>query len=314
MSVAEDRAGHLRLIQGEVAELGENLAEGAAERPDAGDLTRVIDAVAAFVKHRLGGDYRVDDFGFDPEFAENILLHALRPLYRKWFRVETRGVENLPQDRGALLVSNHSGTLPLDGLMLGVAVHDETPSQRFLRLLGADVVFNMPFVGDIARKSGATLAGNADAHALLTADNLVGVFPEGFKGVGKPFSERYRLQRFGRGGFVAAALRTGCPIIPCAIVGAEEIYPMLGNISPIARLLGIPYAPVTPTWPLLGPVGLIPLPSKWYIEFGEPIPTDTYGPDAAEDPMIVFDLTDQVRETIQQNLYALLVQRRNVFF
>jgi 1-acyl-sn-glycerol-3-phosphate acyltransferase len=139
------------------------------------------------------------------------------------------------------------------------------------------------------------------------------VWPEGFKGIGKPFSERYRLQRFGRGGFVSAALRAGVPIIPCSIVGAEEIYPIVGNVKVLARLLGFPYLPVTPFFPLLGPLGLIPLPSKWIIEFGEPIPTDHYPDGAADDPMLVFNLTDQVRETIQQTLYRLLIQRRSVF-
>ncbi|MEO6822075.1 MAG: glycerol acyltransferase, partial [Candidatus Nanopelagicales bacterium] len=132
-------------------------------------------------------------------------------------------------------------------------------------------------------------------------------------GVGKPFADRYKLQRFGRGGFVAAALRSRVPIIPCAIVGAEETYPMIANAKPLARLLGLPYFPITPTFPWLGPLGLVPLPSRWVIEFGDPIPTDQYPAGAADDPMLVFNLTDQVRETIQQTLYRLLVQRRGVF-
>lgn len=138
--------------------------------------------------------------------------------------------------------------------------------------------------------------------------------PEGFKGLGKPFSERYKLQRFGRGGFVATALKTRVPIIPCSVVGAEEIYPMLGNSRTLARVFGIPYFPLTPTFPWLGPLGTIPLPTKWTIQFGTPIPTDQYPAEAAEDPMLVFNLTDQVRETIQHTLYELLVSRRSVFF
>jgi len=134
------------------------------------------------------------------------------------------------------------------------------------------------------------------------------VFPEGFKGVGKLYRDRYKLQRFGRGGFVSAAVRTGTPIVPVSIVGAEETYPMLGNIKPLARLLGIPYFPVTPTFPWLGPLGLIPLPSKWLIAFGEPIETAKYG-DQADDPAVVFNLADQVRETIQQTLHRLLDER-----
>jgi 1-acyl-sn-glycerol-3-phosphate acyltransferase len=181
-------------------------------------------------------------------------------------------------------------------------------------MLGADLVFRTPLVAPMARKTGSTLACNEDAERLLTSGELAGVWPEGFKGIGKPFSERYKLQRFGRGGFVSAALRAGVPIIPCSIVGAEEIYPIVGNVKVLARLLGFPYVPVTPFFPLLGPLGLLPLPSKWIIEFGEPIATDELGPSAADDPMLVFNLTDQVREVIQQTLYKLLLARRSVFF
>ena len=222
-------------------------------------------------------------------------------------------MENVPASGGGLVVANHSGTLPVDALMATVALHDDHPAQRRMRLLGADLVFDLPVIGSMSRKMGSTLACNEDAERLLTEGQLVGVFPEGFKGIGKPFRERYTLQRFGRGGFVSAALRTGAPIIPCAIVGAEEIYPMIGNAKTAARLMGLPYFPITPTWPLLGPLGLVPLPSKWYIEFGEPIRTDVFGENAADDPMLVFNLTDQVRETIQHSLYQLLLQRKGVW-
>jgi 1-acyl-sn-glycerol-3-phosphate acyltransferase len=265
----------------------------------------------ALLRRRLTGDYEVDEFGFDPEVTKTFTLALLRPIAEKWFRVEVRGIENVPAEGGALIVSNHSGTVPVDALMTMVAVHDHTG--RFLRALGADLVFRMPVIGELARRGGATLACNEDAERMLSSGELVGVWPEGFKGIGKPFRERYTLQRFGRGGFVTAALRTGAPIIPCAIVGAEEIYPMIGNAKTAARLLGLPYFPITPTFPLLGPLGLLPLPSKWLIAFGEPIETASYGPSAAEDPMLVFNLTDQVRETIQQSLYQLLLQRRSVF-
>jgi 1-acyl-sn-glycerol-3-phosphate acyltransferase len=278
------------------------------------DVERQVAAALAFVRRRLSGDYAVDDFGFDEDFTENAYLPLLRPLYKSWFRVEVRGIENIPGAGGALIVANHSGTVALDSLMTQVAVHDEHPAHRFLRMLGADLVFKTPIVGSVARKSGCTLAANPDAERLLASGELVGVWPEGFKGVGKPFSERYKLQRFGRGGFVAAALRTSVPIVPCSIVGAEEIYPVVGNLKTVARLIGVPYIPVTPTFPLLGPLGLVPLPSKWIIEFGAPVETAVLGRQAADDPMVVFDLTDRVRETIQQTLYSLLLQRRSVFF
>jgi 1-acyl-sn-glycerol-3-phosphate acyltransferase len=228
--------------------------------------------------------------------------------------VEVRGTQNVPSEGGALVVANHSGTIALDSLMTQVAVHDEHPAHRHLRMLGADLVFQLPFVADLARKSGTTLACNEDAERLLRSGEVVGVWPEGFKGVGKPFAERYKLQRFGRGGFVSAAIRSRVPIVPCSIVGAEEIYPMIANLGTLARLVGLPYLPVTPTFPWLGPLGLVPLPSKWIIEFGEPIPTDQYATGTAEDPMLVFDLTDRVRETIQQTLRTLLASRPRTFF
>lgn len=284
---------------------------GGSEGPH-GWSDRIAGALS-FLRRRLTGAYEVDDSGFDADFTESVFLPALRPLFYDWFRTEVRGIANIPTNGGALIVANHSGTLPVDGLMTMVAIHDTHPARRHLRMLGADLVFATPFVSEMARATGTTLACSADAERLLTAGELVAVYPEGFKGIGKPFTDRYKLQRFGRGGFVAAALRAGVPIVPCSIVGAEEAYPMLGDLRPLARLLGLPYLPVTPTFPWLGPFGLIPLPSKWLIEFGEPVRTDGYTPDAADDPTLVLDLTDQVRETIQRTLYALLLDRPDPF-
>ncbi|SCK51765.1 lysophospholipid acyltransferase family protein [Streptomyces sp. WMMB 322] len=286
---------------------------GGAGGTEGGWEGRAAQALA-FLRRRVTGEYEVDDFGYDPELTDQVLMSLLRPLYEKYFRVEVRGIENIPAEGSALIVSNHSGTLPLDGLMMQVAVHDHHPAGRHLRLLAADLVFVLPVVNALARKAGHTLACSQDAAALLERGEVVGVMPEGFKGLGKPFSERYKLQRFGRGGFVSTALRAGAPIVPCSVVGAEEIFPMVGNAKTLARLLGFPYFPVTPTFPWLGPLGALPLPTKWTIQFGEPIPTDGYPAGSAEDPMLVFNLTDQIRETIQHTLYKLLVQRRSVFF
>ena len=289
-------------------------AEGDGDGDGYGGLERRVAAGLSFLRRRLTGDYEVDDFGYDAELTDQVLMSLLRPVYEKYFRVEVKGVENIPAEGGALIVANHSGTLPLDGLMMQVAVHDHHPADRHLRLLAADLVFVLPVVNELARKLGHTLACAEDAERLLAQGELVGVMPEGFKGIGKPFGERYKLQRFGRGGFVSTALRQGAPIVPCSIVGAEEIYPMIGNSKTLARLLGFPYFPLTPTFPWLGPLGAVPLPTKWTIQFGEPIPTDGYAPEAAEDPVLMFNLTDQVREQIQHTLYKLLVQRRSVFF
>ena len=299
-----------------VREIDDRRSAASASAPtdeSPNELANRIAAVAEFVRKRMMGDYAVDEFGFDQHLNNSVFLPLLRVFFNSWFRVEVSGIENLPETGAALVVANHAGVLPIDGLMASVAVHDKHPAHRDLRLLAADMVFTMPVMGQAARKAGHTMACTADAHRLLAAGELTAVFPEGYKGLGKHFKDRYKLQRFGRGGFVAAALRAKAPIVPCSIVGSEEIYPMIADVKLLARLLGLPYFPITPLFPLAGPVGLVPLPSKWHIQFGEPIETADYDDAAADDPMVTFELTDQVRETIQQTLYQLLANRRNMF-
>jgi 1-acyl-sn-glycerol-3-phosphate acyltransferase len=304
-------------VDAEVARRGWAPAVDALEalRDASGD--RFLDHVreaAAFLRRRLTGDYAIDDYGFDPDLTESILMPLLRPLHRHYWRVSSHGVENLPLEGGGLVVANHAGTLPVDAMIARLDILEHTG--RHARELAADLVFKTPFVASLGRKTGATLASGDDADRLLTSGELVAVWPEGFKGVGKPWKDRYKLQRFGRGGFVATALRAQVPIVPMAIVGSEEIYPMLYDLRVVARLLGLPYFPVVPQMfalPVLGPIALLPLPSKWIIEYGEPIDTTAYGPEAADDPMAVFDLTDRVRDTIQQMLYRNLMGRRSVF-
>jgi 1-acyl-sn-glycerol-3-phosphate acyltransferase len=189
-------------------------------------------------------------------------------------------------------------------------VYAEHPAHRNLRLLGADLVYEIPGLASMARRSGHTRATPDCAARLLAAGELVGVFPEGFKGIGKPFRERYRLQRFGRGGFVRTAISAGVPMVPCAIVGAEEIYPMIGNARPVAKLLRLPYFPVTPLFPWLGPLGAVPLPSNWIIEFCPPVATR---PATARQPEEVSCLADTVRGTIQRKLDELVAQRGPAF-
>jgi 1-acyl-sn-glycerol-3-phosphate acyltransferase len=290
------------------------MLEHDATSAQAERLERRLESALDFFVRRLQGGYRVDEYGFDKDLTENVVLPLFRPLYEKWFRVEVNGIDNVPAEGGALLVANHAGGLwALDAAMTAVAVHVEHPAGRYLRPLGADLLFGTPGVGSFARKTGSTLACTEDAERLLAAGELVGVWPEGFKGIGKPFRERYKLQRFGRGGFVHAAIKSGVPIIPVSVVGAEEIHPVLGNAKVLARLFNLPYFPLTPTFPWLGPLGLVPLPSKWYIEFGAPIHTEDIDAAAADDPATVFDLADRVRETIQSTLYRLLIQRRSIW-
>lgn len=270
-----------------------------------------IEKALAFLRRRLTGAYETDDFGFDHDLAENVIMPALRPLFERYWRVEQRGTEHLPREGSAILVANHSGTLPLDALMMSYGVHEETG--RHVRLLAADLALRLPVFGQLSRKAGNTLACPEDARRLLAAGELVGVCPEGYKGLGKPFRQRYRLQRFGRGGFAEVAMGAGVPVIPVAIVGAEEIYPMLADLKPIARLLGLPYFPVTPLFPWFGPLGALPLPSRWIITYGAPIVPEAVTPDESQDPMAVFNFADRVRDEIQQMLYRALATRRSVF-
>jgi 1-acyl-sn-glycerol-3-phosphate acyltransferase len=280
----------------------------------ADELPRRLADVVQLLSRRMRGDYHEDEWGFDEEFAEAV-FPLLEFLYETWWRVEAKGVSNVPAHGRALLVSNHAGALfPFDASMILLSIMKRHPLPRWARFLVLDWAFVLPFVSAFMRRVGGVPASKHNAARLLDQDELVMVFPEGAKGTGKQFSERYRLQRFGRGGFVEVALRTGAPIVPVAVVGSEEIYPKLGDARPLARALGAPFVPVTPTFPWLGPLGLIPLPSKWRIEFCEPIDVSQHGPDAAEDRRLLFDLSEQVRETIQAKLYENLVTRRAAFF
>jgi 1-acyl-sn-glycerol-3-phosphate acyltransferase len=265
---------------------------------------------AEFARQRLAGEFQTDETGFDPHFHAHVIMPLTRALYRNWFRIEMRGVEHVPDEGGALVVANHSGVLPFDAIMLQTGLLDAHAQHRNLRLLGADLVYAIPGLATLAVKSGHTRADPAEAARLLAGGHLVGVFPEGFKGIGKLFRERYQLQRFGRGGFAATAIEAGVPIVPCAIVGAEEIYPMIGNARPLARIFGLPYFPVTPLFPWLGPLGAIPLPSNWIIEFLPPVPTDDY-PVGDEDA--IAELSDRIRDTIQQKLHTLVAERGPAF-
>lgn len=251
---------------------------------------------------------------FDPRLTDEVLLPAFRPLYSDWFRVDVLGAQHLPADGAAVLAANHGGGLwALDSVMTAVAVHDEHPAHRHLRMLGADLIFRTPGLSALAARGGVVPADLAHLDRLLADGELVGVWPEGYRGIGKPFSQRYRLQRFGRGGFARAAVRHGAPIIPTAIVGAEEIHPVLGTAPAVAKALRLPYFPLTPTFPWLGPLGLIPLPSKWLIEFGEPIPTAQLPAGAADDALLVHQLVQQVRTAIEESLQRLRARRTTVW-
>ena len=287
-------------------ELPDALTRGAAALP------REARDTLEHVLRRLEGEQQDDEWGFDEDFAD-LVEPFLGFLFDRWWRVKVEGAHRVPAHGRALLASNHAGILPWDATMISVALLRQHPLPRHPRFLVLNWAFDLPWISVFIRRVGGVVASPYNALRLLEQDHLVAVFPEGVKGTGKPFAERYRLQRFGRGGFVEIALRAGAPIVPVAVVGSEEIYPKLADVRPLARLVGAPFFPVTPTFPWLGPLGVVPLPSKWRIEFCDPIQTAHYGPDAASDRGLVLELTEQVRETVQQALYANLVRRGQAF-
>jgi 1-acyl-sn-glycerol-3-phosphate acyltransferase len=254
-----------------------------------------------------------DGFDFDPEFTERVTNVALW-FYRNYWRVEVDGVTNVPSSGRALLVANHAGIVPYDGAMIRTAILAEHPRPRHARMLVVDWAFALPFANLLLTKTGNVLAHPDNATALLERDELVGVFPEGVKGASKPYRDRYRVRRFGRGGFVQVALRTGSPVIPIAVVGSEELHPVIADLRPLAQLLRLPAAPITPTFPWLGLGGLVPLPSNWLIAFGKPIDVARFGPDAAENPRLVLELSEEIRQAIQSSINRLRPRRRTIFF
>jgi 1-acyl-sn-glycerol-3-phosphate acyltransferase len=280
------------------------------------DMNRIMEAVQFIYQQRelarRGPNYAVDEFGFDAEWTESFLT-IFKALYRDYWRVETTGVGNVPLTGRALLVANHAGVLPWDGAMIKTAVFAEHPRPRHVRALVASQFMGMPTLSWFLRRTGQAVGHPDDTRRLLERDELVLVFPEGTRGTGKGFKNRYRLRRFGRGGFVATAIRAQAPIIPISVVGSEEIYPMIADLQPVARLFGLPYFPITPFWPWLGPLGMIPLPSKWRIQFHAPIEVAHLAPQAAEDQHVVMAMADNVRDVIQRGIYDNLKLRKGVF-
>ena len=304
--------------------IGEKLQEQLPIERPGGDEGSVLDAARELLSSdyylrqwgRLGMRNRseeVDELGLDRKY-EARWQPVFDFLYRKYFRVETVGIENIPNQGRCVIVANHSGTFPYDGLMLKTALRIAHPAQRELRWLAEDFIFYLPFVGAFMNRLGAVRACQENAERLLRHDRPIAVFPEGVKGIGKLYRDRYRLQRFGRGGFIRLCLRTRTPIVPCAIIGAEEATPMLYRFEGLASLLGVPYVPVTPTFPMLGPLGLVPVPTKWKMVFGEPIDFEGYGPETADDTLLVGRLSERVRSTIQAMLDRALAERQSVFF
>jgi 1-acyl-sn-glycerol-3-phosphate acyltransferase len=269
-------------------------------------------ALAALVetmRERIPDATTLPDFGFAPEFLKKT-APVLEFLWSKYFRVRLTGMENIPDQGAALLVANHSGGLPWDGAMLMHATHFHHPAHRPLRPLVASFAFHSSWMRPVVARVGGVRASMDNAVALCKAGQLIGVFPEGLRGVGKLYRERYRLTHFGRGGFVRLARTANVPIIPVAIVGAEETHPVLAKLTRVAQPLGLPYIPITPTFPLLGPLGLLPVPTKWSIKIGEPILLPP-GTGSKEETL---DMAESVRSRLDHMIAELLATRRSVIF
>ena len=271
-------------------------------------LATVLEAIRSAYGSHAQRATELPDGGHDPTFLDRT-APLLEFLWSRYFRVRLLGIENVPDTGPALLVGNHSGGIPYDGALLLHGIHRDHPRHRRVRPLVANFAFRAGWMANVVARIGGVPASRENALPLLASGELVAVFPEGLRGVGKLYRERYRMARFGRGGFVRLAAEAQVPIIPVAIVGAEEIHPVIGKLTRLAEPLGLPYIPITPTFPWLGPLGLLPVPSKWTMQIGTaiapPAPTDKHG---------LLQVAEAVRGAIDTMIADLLIQRRSILF
>jgi 1-acyl-sn-glycerol-3-phosphate acyltransferase len=285
-------------------------AEASGLVPDAAELRDLRALLPASEEERS-----LDDWGRSERFV-SLVEPLLEFYYRYWFRVESEGIENVPSSGGALLVSNHSGALPPDAPMVMEAIRNQHPNPRPLYMLGENWFKGYPGVGMMANKMGLVGAHRENAQRLLHDEGrLAIVFPEGQKGSRKVYWQRYRLRRFGRGGFVRTAIRAQVPIVPIAVVGAEEAMPIFAHIRFLQRVSGLIYFPLNHAFPHFGlAAGLMYLPAKFKIHFLEPIDMSEHDPEVAEDAGAIQAIAEQVRARIQAQLEQMLADRRSVWF
>jgi 1-acyl-sn-glycerol-3-phosphate acyltransferase len=271
-------------------------------------LAAVVETIRSAYGPQAQRASELPDGGHDPHFLERA-APLLEFLWSRYFRVRLLGIENVPASGAALLVGNHSGGIPYDGALLLYGIYRNQPSHRRVRPLVANFAFRAGWMANVVSRIGGVRASTETALPLLDAGELVAVFPEGLRGVGKLYRERYRMARFGRGGFVRLARQAQVPLLPVAIVGAEEIHPVIGKLTRLAEPLGLPYIPITPTFPWLGPLGLLPVPTKWTIQIGAPIAPPAIGDDAG-----TARVAEAVRTTIDGMIADQLAQRRSILF
>ncbi len=285
----------------------EDVPGGALEVRERERMRELMPAVEA--------ERTLDDWGRSERVERIFDETVVSFFYRYWFRAEVEGVENVPSEGGALLVSNHSGALPPDAAVIGKAIREEHPDPRPLYMTVEHFFKGYPGFSALLPKIGCVPAHPANVHRLLyDEEQLVLVFPEGRKGTEKLVKDRYRVQRFGRGGFVEAAMRGRAQLVPVCVVGAEEAAPIFMQSKAMQRLTGLLYFPITPTFPWLGPAGMLGyLPAKFKIRFLEPIDTTKMGNDPADDKALVQTVAQEVRARIQEGLHDMLGKRRSVW-
>ncbi len=253
-------------------------------------------------------DYGYDPFGFSPESAGHMAL-PIAVLYRHYFRAETHDIDRVPQGR-VLLIANHAGQLPYDGAMLSAAMMLDANPPRLVRGMGEYFIWRLPWLGVSVARGGTIVGTPENCIRMLESEECVMVFPEGARGISKPFRQRYQLEPFGLG-FMRLALQTDTPIVPVAFVGSEEQQPGLANFREVAETVGLPSLPITVTFPWLGPLGLlVALPVKYHIYFGEPM---HFEGDPSEEDSVVQKKVDAVREAITDLFARGLHERRGVF-
>lgn len=307
VAVAARNDGLARRLWGEVVEAAGEVAttiRGGWRMPES-ELRARIDHL---LSSKNLNEYGVDPFGFSPAYVERV-IPAMELLYRLWFRPDVHDIERVPADGRLLMVANHSGQLPFDGAVIGSSLLLDLDPPRMIRSMVEKFATALPFFGDFCVRCGQVTGLPENCRRLLEREECVLVFPEGAHGISKPFSQRYQLTRFGHG-FMRLALETGTPILPVAVVGAEEQIINLGNFALLARLVGAPSVPLPPLALLIGPLAMVPMPVKYRLYFGEPMHFDG---DPNDDDAVISLKVGEVRGAIDAMIQRGLRERKGIF-
>lgn len=268
------------------------------------------DILLKMKKHFRDEGFGYDVFGFEPEFTLACYMF-FNLFYKYWFRVSSEGHGNIPSNGPVILAPNHSGAIPIDFIMIAIDIMKKHPNPRLARGVVDFFAGALPYINLLIYRSGSVIGARENVEALLKNGDLVVIFPEGTKGIGKPFKDRYKLRNFNVG-FVELSIKYRAPIVPVAVIGAEEQHPQIGRIKWLGRLFGLPYIPVTPTFPWFGLLGLIPLPTKYYIYYGKPFRFYQRYKEVPE-PSLLQELAERVRKRVQDMINEGLKKRKGVF-